>query len=141
MTNQEQVLCLTLQKNSFLILSVCKSVWIIYSNAFILLCILIAIHKAKSMFKVNEYFDGNVKSIAFQTNQYPATIGVMAAGDYEFGTASIEYMTIISGKLYVLLPDNTEWLSYMPGDTFIVEANKKFKVKAEIDTAYLCIYK
>ena len=39
------------------------------------------------MFKVNEYFDGTVKSIALDTAQGPATIGVMAAGEYEFGTA------------------------------------------------------
>lgn len=30
------------------------------------------------MFKVNEYFDGTVKSIAFGTAEGPATIGVMA---------------------------------------------------------------
>ncbi|MEN9461547.1 MAG: hypothetical protein RIS84_1567, partial [Pseudomonadota bacterium] len=32
------------------------------------------------MFKTNEYFDGKVKSIAFQTAEYPATVGVMAVG-------------------------------------------------------------
>ena len=37
------------------------------------------------MFKVNEYFDGTVKSIAFGTAEGPATIGVMAPGEYEFG--------------------------------------------------------
>jgi uncharacterized protein YaiE (UPF0345 family) len=35
------------------------------------------------MFKVNEYFDGTVKSIAFGTAEGPATIGVMAPGEYE----------------------------------------------------------
>ena len=30
------------------------------------------------MFKVNEYFDGTVKSIAFEMTEGPATIGVMA---------------------------------------------------------------
>lgn len=40
------------------------------------------------MFKVNEYFDGTVKSIAFDMTAGPATIGVMAAGEYEFGTSS-----------------------------------------------------
>ena len=33
------------------------------------------------MFKVNEYFDGTVKSIAFDMTAGPATIGVMAAGE------------------------------------------------------------
>ena len=30
------------------------------------------------MFKVNEYFDAKVASIAFQTESKPATVGVMA---------------------------------------------------------------
>ena len=39
------------------------------------------------MFKVNEYFDAKVASIAFQADTKPATVGVMAPGDYEFGTS------------------------------------------------------
>jgi len=38
------------------------------------------------MLDVNEYFDGKVKSIAFQTATLPATVGVMQAGEYEFNT-------------------------------------------------------
>ncbi|MBP1733586.1 MAG: hypothetical protein H6Q55_4015 [Deltaproteobacteria bacterium] len=33
------------------------------------------------MFKVNEYFDGKVKSIAFSPAEGPATVGVMAKGE------------------------------------------------------------
>ena len=57
------------------------------------------------MFKVNEYFGGKVKSIAFETSQCPATVGVIAPGEYEFGTATVEIMTVITGKLAALLPD------------------------------------
>jgi uncharacterized protein YaiE (UPF0345 family) len=32
------------------------------------------------MFKVNEYFERNVASIAFNTATKPATVGVMAPG-------------------------------------------------------------
>ena len=56
------------------------------------------------MFKVNEYFDGTVKSIAFGTAEGPATIGVMAPGEYEFGTAQREIMHVVSGALTVKLP-------------------------------------
>jgi uncharacterized protein YaiE (UPF0345 family) len=42
------------------------------------------------MFKTNEYFEGNVKSLSFQGADGPATIGVMAKGEYEFGTSTIE---------------------------------------------------
>jgi purine/pyrimidine-nucleoside phosphorylase len=93
------------------------------------------------MFKVNEYFGGNVKSIAFKTAQYPATVGVIAPGQYEFGTSSTEIMTVITGKLSAMLPDSANWVDYGPGKSFTVQANKKFKVKADEDTSYLCLYR
>ncbi|MCD6113654.1 MAG: pyrimidine/purine nucleoside phosphorylase [Bacteroidales bacterium] len=93
------------------------------------------------MFKTNEYFDGKVKSIAFETAEGPATIGVMAKGEYEFGTSTIEYMTVTSGKMTVLLPGETEWKTYNQFETFIVAKDKKFKVKLDGDTSYKCIYK
>jgi len=93
------------------------------------------------MFKVNEYFDGNVKSLAFENSEGAVTIGVMAKGEFEFGTSTVEYMTVTSGELVVQLPGETEWKSYKPYETFIVEANKKFKVKVSGPSAYKCVYK
>jgi hypothetical protein len=93
------------------------------------------------MFKVNEYFDGNVKSLAFENAEGPVTTGVMAKGEYEFGTSKVEYMTVTSGELVVQLPGQSEWKSYKSYETFIVEANKKFKVKVNEPTSYKCVYK
>lgn len=92
------------------------------------------------MFNVNNYFDGKVASIAFKGEKLPATVGVMAPGDYEFGTSQKEYMSVISGALTVKLPGSDEWVTYSAGETFEVEANQKFGVKVESDTAYLCLY-
>ncbi len=92
------------------------------------------------MFKTNEYFEGKVKSIAFQSEKGPATVGVMAEGEYEFGTSTVEYMTVVSGELTVLLPDKTEWKIYKKGETFIVQKDKRFKVKAKPNASYLCVY-
>ena len=93
------------------------------------------------MFKTNEYFDGNVKSIAFNPADGAATVGVMAPGDYEFGTSTVEYMTVVSGSMTVQLPGETEWREYKPFETFIVQKDKKFKLKIAADTAYLCLYR
>jgi len=93
------------------------------------------------MYKTNEYFDGKVKSIAFETAECPATIGVMAEGEYEFGTSTVEYMTVTSGKMEIKQPDEDVWKTYKAFDTFKVEKDVKFKVKAESDTTYLCLYK
>lgn len=93
------------------------------------------------MFKVNEYFDGTVKSIAFQQADGEATIGVMAPGEYEFGTADREIMHVVSGALEVQLPGSTDWETFSQGDQFRIPANSKFKLKVSVDTAYLCEYR
>lgn len=93
------------------------------------------------MFKVNEYFDGKVKSIAFSTADGPATVGVMAAGEYEFGTSSKELMTLVSGSYAVILPGTTAWREIKVGETFIVEANLKFRINVKVESAYLCLYR
>ncbi len=93
------------------------------------------------MFKINEYFDGKVKSMGFQMDDGPASIGVMAPGEYEFGTSSKEFMTVTSGTLTVKLPGQESWEAFQRGETFIVEANQKFQVKVEGDTSYLCLYR
>ncbi len=41
-------------------------------------------------FESNEYFEGNVKSTAFQSETLPATVGVMEVGEYTFGTDAYE---------------------------------------------------
>jgi purine/pyrimidine-nucleoside phosphorylase len=93
------------------------------------------------MFKVNEYFDGNVKSIAFENADGRATVGVMAPGDYEFGTSTIEYMTVVSGALEIQMPGENKWKTYKPFETFVVPKDVKFKVKVAQDSSYRCIYK
>jgi len=93
------------------------------------------------MFKVNEYFDGKVKSLAFKNTDGDVTVGVMAPGDYEFGTTTVEYMTVISGEMEVQLPGETDWKTYKEFETFIVEKDKKFKVRMKEETAYKCVYK
>ncbi|GAB3374750.1 pyrimidine/purine nucleoside phosphorylase [Azotobacter armeniacus] len=93
------------------------------------------------MFKVNEYFDGTVKSIAFSMSQGPATIGVMAAGEYEFGTSQMEIMHVIAGALTVKLPGSEQWETFQGGSQFTVPANSKFQLKVATDTAYLCEYR
>lgn len=93
------------------------------------------------MFKVNEYFDGTVKSIAFDMDDGPATIGVMAPGEYEFGTSQLEVMHVVAGSLDVKLPGTETFQTYASGSQFTVPANSKFQLKVAVDTAYLCEYR
>jgi len=92
------------------------------------------------MFKVNEYFDGTVKSIAFAMAECPATIGVMAPGEYEFGTSQQELMHVVAGAMSVKLPGSQNWETFSAGSQFSVPANSKFQLKITVESAYLCEY-
>lgn len=93
------------------------------------------------MFKVNEYFGGDVASIAFTASEGPATVGVMAVGEFEFGTSTVEIMHVVSGALTVKLPGSEEWQTFAAGTQFTVAADTKFGVRTETETAYLCEYR
>jgi len=93
------------------------------------------------MFNVNEYFDGKVKSIGLNSIQGKTTIGVMAAGEYEFGTSCVEVMTVLAGSMEILMPGETQWREFRKFESFVVPANVKFGVKVNAETPYLCLYK
>jgi purine/pyrimidine-nucleoside phosphorylase len=92
------------------------------------------------MIPVNSYFDGKVKSLPVNSGPLPATVGVMLAGSYTFGTSQKEIMTVIAGELVVKLPGESSSRCFRNGQVFEVPANASFDVTASVDTAYLCQY-
>jgi len=92
------------------------------------------------MFSTNEYFEGKVKSVAYENDSGKYTIGVMDDGEYEFGASSNEEMTIVNGTLEVMMPGEDSWTSYKTGSSFIVDAGLSFKVKSIGVSSYLCRY-
>ncbi|MGY5352707.1 pyrimidine/purine nucleoside phosphorylase [Wenyingzhuangia sp. IMCC45533] len=93
------------------------------------------------MISANEYFDGNVKSLGYETKKGKSTLGVMEVGEYEFGTSQHETMTVIEGEMIVKLPGSSEWETYKAGQAYQIDANEKFQVKVSTQTSYLCQYK
>lgn len=92
------------------------------------------------MFDTNEYFNGKVKSIAFKTDKLPASVGVMAIGDYIFNTVDKEKMTVVSGLMKIQFAGSDEIKTFSAGESFDVEANSSFNVSVKVETAYLCLY-
>jgi uncharacterized protein YaiE (UPF0345 family) len=92
------------------------------------------------MIKHNQYFEGKVQSLAVEGHEKPATVGVMAAGEYEFGTQLPELMTVVAGELQIQLPGATEWRTYTNGQSFNIAGNSQFQVRVPVDTAYYCVY-
>lgn len=92
------------------------------------------------MLQSNEYFSGKVKSIGFTSSSTGrASVGVMAEGEYTFGTAEPEEMTVVSGALKVLLPGTVEWKVYTAGEVFNAR-HSEFHLQVAEPASYLCRY-
>ncbi|RJX70962.1 DUF1255 family protein [Vibrio sinensis] len=92
------------------------------------------------MIKENVYFEGNVKSLGFAQNGADLSVGVMAAGEYTFGTAAAEKMTVVKGALTIKRVGDSDWTTYQAGEAFDVVENSSFDLKVTEATAYLCEY-
>jgi uncharacterized protein YaiE (UPF0345 family) len=91
------------------------------------------------MLKHNTYFDDRVQSIGFERNGLRGTVGVIAPGEYHFGTGAAERMTVVSGQLNVKLDGGATWQTFGAGTYFEVPANSGFDVQAVGGpAAYLC---
>jgi uncharacterized protein YaiE (UPF0345 family) len=90
------------------------------------------------MLKHNTYFDGAVQSVGFERLGRRMSVGVIATGEFHFGTDAAERMTVVSGELEVKV--GAEWRPYPAGTVFEVPAKSGFDVRARAPAAYLCEY-
>lgn len=90
------------------------------------------------MITANTYFDGNVQSLGFTRNGRRQTVGVIAPGEYHFGTQAPERMTVVSGELSIRVDGTTTWVTYPMGTSFEVPGQSGFDVKTAAPSAYLC---
>ena len=65
----------------------------------------------------------------------------MAAGEYEFGTSTVEIMSVVSGDMDIKMPGSDGWQTINQGDSFEVAKDSKFGVRIAGQCAYLCLYK
>ncbi len=92
------------------------------------------------MLQHSTYFEGRVQSVGFERNGRRATVGVVDAGEFHFGTSAAERMTVVSGELWARLPGEAGWRAFPAGTAFEVPARSGFDVKADAAAAYLCEY-
>jgi uncharacterized protein YaiE (UPF0345 family) len=91
------------------------------------------------MIKVNEYFDGRVKSLGQESGGRRFTVGVIEPGEYSFGTETREMMEIVHGEMEVVHPDGRR-AAYAKGGSFTVPSNSRFSVIVKAPVSYLCQY-
>ncbi|HET6429971.1 MAG TPA: pyrimidine/purine nucleoside phosphorylase [Phycisphaerae bacterium] len=93
------------------------------------------------MFKINRYYDDKVMSLGFEMPDGPASVGVMAPGEYEFTPSVKEILTVTSGVMSVRLSGSDGWRDFGPGETFTAGKGQTFKAKLAANASYLCLYR
>ena len=94
--------------------------------------------RRRHMLKHNTYYEGRVQSIGFERYGLEATVGVIAPGEYHFGTGKPERMTVVSGELFAKLPGEADFRAFPAGTSFEIPGKMGFDVKANQPSAYLC---
>ena len=92
-----------------------------------------------NMIKVNEYFEGNVKSLGNILNDQSFSVGIIEPGEYTFGTSAKEHMEVVFGEMEVTAPKNLKKI-YKKGEFFKVDANSEFTVNIKEPVSYICLY-
>ena len=92
------------------------------------------------MIKVNEYFEGKIKSLGFELHGTQYTVGVILPGDYSIDTEKEEHITLTVGEFEIRPPDS-DWKTAQIGDTIVIPANSTFDVKVSEPVSYICMYR
>jgi uncharacterized protein YaiE (UPF0345 family) len=88
--------------------------------------------------KHNSYFEGQVQSIGYERHGRRATVGVIAPGEYHFGTDAPERMTVLSGEIAARPDGATAYVPYPAGTAFEIRGRSGFDVRVTEPSAYLC---
>lgn len=92
------------------------------------------------MIKVNEYFEGKIKSLGFELEGTQYTTGVMLPGEYSIDTEKEEHITVTLGGFEIHLP-GLDWETVKIGDTVVIPANATFDLKINETASYICMYR
>jgi uncharacterized protein YaiE (UPF0345 family) len=92
------------------------------------------------MIKVNEYFEGKIKSLGFELESTQYTIGVMLPGEYSIDTEKEEHITVTLGG-FEIRPPGSDWKTVKIGDTVVIPANATFDLKISETASYICMYR
>ncbi len=92
------------------------------------------------MISVNEYENGSVKSLGFESGGLSFTVGVVRPGTYSFPTEKEERITVTVGAIEFRLPGKG-WERVPAGETMVVPAGTRFDLRVDRTASYVCKYR
>ena len=89
--------------------------------------------------QANVYFDGKCVSHTVQlADGSKKTVGVILPSSLLFNTGAPEVMEGVGGSCRVRLKGESEWTSYVAGQSFDVPGNSSFEIACDEPYHYVC---
>ena len=90
--------------------------------------------------KANVYVDGRCVSHGITlADGTKKSVGVILPASLTFNTGAPEVMETVAGACSVLLPGQSEWQTFGPGQSFDVPGNASFQIRVEGEPYhYIC---
>lgn len=92
------------------------------------------------MIKVNEYFNGFLKSLETNIDGKRFTVGIFLPGHYPVSTELEEHVTVTIGSLEVQLPGE-EWKTLQKGESIVLPPKSSVRFRVQKPVSYICLYK
>ncbi|MEZ5447319.1 MAG: pyrimidine/purine nucleoside phosphorylase [Gammaproteobacteria bacterium] len=89
--------------------------------------------------KSNIYFDGKcVSHTVLAPDGTRKTVGVIFPSTLTFTTGAPEIMELVAGRCRVRRPGESEWTTYVGGQSFSVPGNSSFEIETLETVDYVC---
>ena len=92
------------------------------------------------MFELRKYHGDKVMSLTYDDKVQSFSVGIIAPGEYQFGSLKKEIFTVISGKIGFWVEGGKDWTTCDLNETFTVPEGKNFKLTVIETSAYICHY-
>lgn len=92
------------------------------------------------MIKVNEYFNGLVKSLEVEIDGERFSTGIFLPGHYPISTNVEEHVTVTVGSMEVQVPGEG-WKTMQKGESTVLPRKTDVRFRVQKPVSYVCCYK
>ena len=92
------------------------------------------------MYELRKYHGDKVMSLTYDDSEQSFSVGIIAPGEYQFGSLKKEIFTVTSGKIGFWVESDEGWTTCNITESFTIPEHKNFKLTVIETSSYICFY-
>jgi len=92
------------------------------------------------MYEIRKYHGDKVMSLTYEGEDHIFSVGIIAPGEYQFGTLKQEIFTVTHGMISVWIEGQDSYTDFGLNNSFVVHNHKNFKLRVKEISSYICFY-